>query len=329
MGEVRNLNLIADTTDHALEAIFKVFEELTSIEEYDSGRPDLVRKMVSAIHPISDNWPNRMKLAALLKNFKPTIRVWAYNADFGEFVGIVGQGVDGVRDELIGYANSSDVNLRSLWPEALARGWIHDPLTIELLKKQSLNDPLDACRSPATAALGRHLAVNPENISFMRDKLENDSDGTIRYEALVYLYKARDTSSIHLFVKHLSDSDFLVRYAAVSALTKYLDNEEVFATLLDKAAEEPVDWLKNMFYATLTRARREDPRVYDLLLNRAVNDEDEFGRLNTLELLAEHFRQDLKVRDLLLARANDDSSAIVRRGASELLAGNSVKPHRL
>jgi hypothetical protein len=320
LGEVRNLNLIAGTTDHALEAIFTVFEELTSTtEEFVPGRPDVIRKMVSAIHPISDNWPNRMKLAGLLKNFKPGSNLGPHSAEFGEFVGIVGRGVDEVRDQLIGYANSSDARLRSLWPEALATGWIDDPLTVELLKKQSLNDPSDACRRSATGALGRHLAVNPENISFMRDRLENDSDGTIRYEALVYLSNAGDNSSIHLFEKHLSDSDFLVRYAAASALTNYLDNDEVFAGMLDKVPQEPVYWLRNMFYASLTRARRGDLRVFDSMLKSAVNDEDEFARLNTLQLLVDYFPEDLKVRDLLLARANDDPSEIVRRRVSELL----------
>jgi HEAT repeat protein len=135
----------------------------------------------------------------------------------------------------------------------------------------------------------------------------------------VYLSNAGDNSSIHLFEKHLSDSDFLVRYAAASALTNYLDNDEVFAGMLDKVPQEPVYWLRNMFYASLTRARRGDLRVFDSMLKSAVNDEDEFARLNTLQLLVDYFPEDLKVRDLLLARANDDPSEIVRRRVSELL----------
>lgn len=320
LGEVRNLNLVVDATDLALKAIFAAFKQLMAETEYRPRGLDLLQNMLAAIHPIADNWPNRMLVATFLRSFRPKVNFWAYAAEFGEFVGIVGRGMDEVRDELIGYSNSGDDSLRWLWPEALAVGWIDDPLTIPLIKKQSLNDPSGIGRSSATGALRRHLVVTEENLSFMRERLQNDLDGRARYEALSYLSAARDNSSIPLFKEHLSHPDILVRYGAESALTPYLENEEVFATMLDKVPQESVFWLKNIFYADLVRARSDDPRVLDLLLRSAVNDENELTRSNTLRLLAEHFGTDARVRDLFRARAKDDPIEEVRGQANDLLA---------
>ena len=215
-------------------------------------------------------------------------------------------------------ARSHDANLRALWPEALAARWPDDPNTMSLLKNQILLDPVAACRRSAANAY-RHLAMTPENVSFMRGVLEKDPDGSTRFAALNYLGKSGDPSLIPLLVLYLSDPDFLTRFGAFRAVELHITDEVAFSAIVDYLPKEDEDWMRSIFYKDVVNARGDDLRVRDLLLKQAVDDDSEDSRSEILSILAEKYGDDPKVHDLLQARSTDDPSEDVRNMAKELL----------
>jgi hypothetical protein len=315
LGEVRNLNSIADTTDAAMDAVMKAFEYATAAGITSFETWDRWMKLVSAAKAIGVNWPNRARLAQLLRNF--TAYEWGgtYATFFGDFVGSIGAGMEDVRRELVTYARSKDENLRSLWPDALASGWKTDPSTPILLKQQVSEDPVEACRRSALGAYFKHYGDNPESFSLARKLLESDNSGMVRSDAINYLWIHGSGVPNSVYEAHLADDHPLVRATAFNGLR----DEMTLPMFRELLAKESVNWLRRNMYTGLAERHRNKSQTRELLLNGAKAEEDPATRSHLLELLAEHFAGDQETWDFLRGRRQEDSDPSVQALAETII----------
>jgi len=119
--ELRNLSVIAEPAKRLLDALCSL------IDYFMTGRPkpelDKLRDpILSAVESIGSNWPHRSSLVEWLKQRGSFNRAWAYDAFFGKFVGLLGQGVNDIHRAVLDYANHPDKNYRVLAPGILAIG---------------------------------------------------------------------------------------------------------------------------------------------------------------------------------------------------------------
>ncbi|HEU4768442.1 MAG TPA: HEAT repeat domain-containing protein, partial [Pyrinomonadaceae bacterium] len=283
LGELRNLNLVTDTTNLAMRKVIEVFGNLTP-EAISNKTSDFLTELTEAIKAIGPGWPNKTVLVRLLNEFDPSDGTWLWRSHFSEFVLALGAGLDDVRDELVGYAGRDYPHFRYLWPLPLAKGWRSDPQTLTLLRQQISNDPYGTCRMVAAEALVLNYESDPETVSLMRDRLEADPSSAVKGRAIAYLARCDDSSSIPLFIKYLSGEVHL-RAGSLRALTPHIGDEVVLQAILKQAFIEPVPWLRNSFYDTLS-ARMNDSRVKEMLVDRAANDEEEEVRAHVRNILS-------------------------------------------
>jgi hypothetical protein len=325
LDEVRNLNSIAEATDAAMDVIAHTFEHATSypilsIEVFDSWMD-----LGSAAAVIGTNWPNRARLARLLRELNPQDSSSNYTMIFGVFVSSIGTGLEEVHAELSAFARSEDKNLRSLWPDALARGWKDEPSTLALLKRQLLDDPIPSCRRTAISAYLRYCAKNnrDESLTLMREVLQRDESGMVRLEAINHLWVYGAPSFKPLFKAYLSDDYPLVRATAFHAI-KENPNESTFTLIQDRLDKESMNWLRQDLYGELARVYSNNPQTFESLLKGAKNDEDPVIRSYILNLLATHFSDDRRTWDFLVIRERDDSDLSVRSTAESLITTHNA-----
>lgn len=316
LGEVRNLNSIVDITDSMMDLLIQMFDDPTSRKMLTTEVYKQWGEIVEAIKAIGAKWPNRVRLARLLKEWAPNDSAWVYAFYFGSLVNLLGAGLEAVRLELVSYAGSEDRNRRSLWPYALALGWKDDPATLSLLKKQMLDDPEALCRREAISVYRSiYRDDDPEGVSLMRMILQREESGMVRSEAINYLWFFAEESSNAVFNAHLNDDDTLVRATAFNALK----NELTLPMLLDRVAKESSKWLREELYSQLAKKYSGDSQARESLLKGATDEKEPFLRANLLNLLAKHFAGDPKTLDFLRARQKDDSNQLVREHAEMLM----------
>ena len=100
-----------------------------------------------------------------------------------------------------------------------------------------------------------------------------------------------------LALAHLADRDFEVRHSALRVLSSRMSDETVFTAILNQASKEPVGWVRLMLYRELTRQRKDDSRVRDLLIERARNEENHRNREGVLTILATRYADDPEARE--------------------------------
>lgn len=316
LGEVRNLNSVAGATNLAMESIVKMFAGRTESFRIPLSN-DLLTKLLLAVETIGPLWPNRLRVASLLREFQCP-KSFMYSLDFGKFIASIGSGLDEVKDELIAYALHEDKNLRSIWPLPLVTGWKTDENTFQLLRNQIVHDSDGYCRSMALRAFVSNYGPNAETLLIARERLEKDTDEIVRYYAIRHLATSDDPSVVPLLRHHLSYDLSLVKFFCLSELARRLSDEAVVTLILEKVPKEAFSMVRDYMYDVLDERRGKDSRVRAFLLDRLKTEHGPNSRNHILNVLATSFGADPEVREALHNCSKQDSDPTVRARASKL-----------
>jgi HEAT repeats/NACHT domain len=325
LGEVRKINSIVDCTDLALDRVFESFQNLTN-NSNTSDRYEFSRALINGIKSLGYKWPNRIRLVDILKRLSVGRWAWCYDHHFGDLVIPLGGDLDPVRDALKAYATREDANIRCLWPRPLIAGWKEDPETLTLLKKQIGSDSDVHCRRNAVEAFLSFYDETPDAVALMRERLEHENDDMIRGQAMAFLGRVGDETSINIVKEYLSNESSLLRSGALRALAPKLDDEAIFLLLLQRLAKEENAWIRRVYYEELAARRGKDQRVRTLLVDAAVNEDDSDCRTVVLELLSNSYSNDTKVMNLIRSRSQADPDPDVRNRANQLLESSASAP---
>ena len=323
LAEVRNTNSIVEATDFAMKVTFDSFGSVSTERTYLFDAFPFFRKLVDATSAIGTAWPNRGKLADLLKEFRPTETIGYYARYFGEVIASLGAGLEVVHDQLVAYAQSEDAGLRSLWPDALAIGWKDDPKVLPMMKRQMLNDEAFEPRLTATQTYFAHYAGDdPDRVSTVTEVLQNETDSVGRYLAVLHVRSQEDTSLYPLLEACLSDEAAVVRQLAFSTLKEA--NKVSFSLLRERISKEPDNQLLNTLYDELVRLYGHHPQTRELLLSNAVNEQSASARQSIHRHLATSFADEPETWRVLQRLAQDDPDAEVRKQAEELIKAHGT-----
>ena len=318
LAEVRNTNSIVETTDFAMKVTLDSFGTVSSEAPSLLDVFPFLTKLVHATSAIGTTWPNRAKLAHLLKEFRPPETVGYYARYLGQFIASVGAGLDAVHNQLVAFAQNEDAGLRSLWPEALAIGWKDDPKVLPMMKRQMLNDEVPICRLTATQAYFAHCADNdPDRVSVLTEVLQDETTWLGRYLAILHVRSRGDRSLYPLLEACLSDQTIVVRTVALNVLKE--SNRLSLSLLHERISKETQDDLRATLYDELVRLYGNHSQTRALLVRNAISDQSASVRQTILEKLATSFAEESETWNFLQRRSKEDPDPKVREMAEKLI----------
>jgi len=313
--EVRNLSIVAEPAKELLLRLCHL------IDYFMTGRPKpepekLRGPDTPVVESIGSNWPRRSLLAEWLKQRGSFNRAWSFDARFGKFVGLIGQGLEEVHLAILDYANHDDKNYRVLAPRTLAIGWHDDPQTLTLLRKLAVDDPNEYVRVDALSTLVIHFQNDPQTLTIVHDRIVNDIHEKVRSVSVDKLADHFHDDPKTLPLLHdraVNDIHEWVRANAVSSLARrFSDDPQTFPVVCNSALHEIHDWVRRRAVSVLAQNFRDDPQSLSIVTDRAVNDTHRWVRIDAITALAKHFRDDPQILPLTHSRLFDDTDSVVR-----------------
>ncbi|HET6253348.1 MAG TPA: hypothetical protein VFE32_04715 [Puia sp.] len=299
LAEIKKFNLLAQPAKDLLAAICSIF----FIDA--SHRPQLFtyfrRNILPAARSIGASWPERVQLAAILKE-KTDLYPYSYIYDdvLGSFIGHIGNDLDEVYEVIRQWLGSENATLRVLCPFALATGWHDRQDTYEKLCTLAAKDPDKTVCYSAIYALSEHYRDHP---------------GTF---PLVFELATQ------------SPYDF-GRVAAISGLAgNYSKMPGVLDLLMRIAKEEEEKFPRTVAVKSLGRYFYSEPATRDLLFYKAVHDTSPqpddmqysdcyYVREAALDSIAEHWPDEPDTVSLLIDRLKKDPTRWLREKCQKWL----------
>ncbi len=323
LGEVRNLNTVAEPAERLLKVVCSLFQHAT-IDAAFAIDKFLDEQIVPTSGVISASWPHRDMLSGWLQEYKAPTYANFYFESFARFVASVGTGLDDIHRVLLNYATHKQWNYRIFAPSALAKGWRDDPQTLPLVRDGAVNDGDEDVRSAAVRALAEHFRDDPQTLPLVRDRAVNDAHEDARSAAVRALDEHfRDDPQTLLLVhdRAVNDAHEDVRSAAVSALVEHFhDDPQTLPLVRDRAVNDVHEDVRSAAVRALAEYWRDDPQTLPLVRDRAVNDAHEWVCSAAVQVLAEHCRDDPQTLPLVRDRAINDAHEGVRSAAVYALA---------
>jgi energy-coupling factor transporter ATP-binding protein EcfA2 len=237
-AEVRNSNLIVDSSTRLLRATVRLFSrsiEVTSPGEFNTV--DFIdAQILPSIMVVGANWPNRHLLSELLldeRSFMKGGYAWRLIDQFAKFVGALGD--ERTKEAIKEYAKGPNITRRSLAPLTLARNWPDDAETKQLVHK-ALGDEDEDVRWAAIRALKLDFWEDQQTVELLKDRLVNDPNVSNRSASLTYLVNSLGQDpDVEALIKEraTTDRDSGLRVSALSFLASFYQHTKQDGRLRD------------------------------------------------------------------------------------------------
>ncbi|MBE9198725.1 HEAT repeat domain-containing protein [Nodularia sp. LEGE 06071] len=212
--------------------------------------------------------------------------------------------------------------------EALASNYKDDPQTKTFLQQRATDDERWNVRRAAIEALASNYKDDPQTKTFFQQRASDESWDVRRaaIEALASNYKD-DPQTKTFLQQRASDESWNVRRAAIEALASNYKDDSQTKTFLQQRASDDERWnVRGAAIQALAKHYRNQPELFDIYYNCAVNDPCESGdifnenpRRIALEIIIKQYPQHPQTLSLLRDRAENDPDEEVRKYAQKIL----------
>ncbi|NET40171.1 MAG: HEAT repeat domain-containing protein, partial [Cyanothece sp. SIO1E1] len=180
--------------------------------------------------------------------------------------------------------DSGDVRRAAV--QELARGWKEDPDTLPMLKERAQSDDSGAVRIAAVEELARGWKEDPDTLPMLKERAQSDDYWDVRIAAVEELARGwkEDPDTLPMLKEQAqSDDSGAVRRAAVQELARgWKEDSSLLDFWCDRILNDPFeredDFEANprqIALKVLVQQYPTHPKTYELLADRAQNDNDE------------------------------------------------------
>jgi hypothetical protein len=317
LSEIRNLNIITESTKHLLRALCLYFESFT--ENFTNDLSDFIKaaELLSALTLIGANWPDRTTLVDWLKGYRPQGKTIFNISLDGYFIGEVGQDHKEIHRIVLDYLNHSDEKVRHVAPTSLATGWPNEEQTFPILRSLAISDPAEIVRQSALQHIAFSFKDNPETFSLFCDWAENAvytdvRAGSVRYLAGAFSDKPETLRQLREWGINSNHSE--VRAAAIQTLALHFKAEpSVLNILQDRALHDASEDVRTTAIRSLANSFSDESGTLETLRSWAVNATQPDIRSAAVQMIGVHYKDNTDTLVLLEDRIVNDESPQVRK----------------
>ncbi|MBN1452126.1 MAG: HEAT repeat domain-containing protein, partial [Anaerolineales bacterium] len=355
LGEINNLNLVANPARHLLNAVCLLMDE--DLRSNWSGDSFVQEQVIPATKRIGHGWSDQSLLVRWLQKEKNFTIAFVNYRTFGDFISSVGIGSNEVHEIILKYANNRDEEYRIVVPYSLALGWHDDPQSVALLHDFATQDTSGWVRRAAVDALAEHYHKDAQTLPLLLERAVQDENGVVRGAAVSALaeyyhedaeillllrewvvksehsgergeavkalakYYHEDVQTLPLLRECAVQDDPNAQRAAVSAIIEhYREDAGTLPLLRERVVQDDNSEIRSIAVLALAKYYHEDDETLSLLREHAMQDEDEWVRGAAVEALAKYYHEDDEILSLLRERAMQDENGEVRSAAVKALA---------
>ncbi len=206
--------------------------------------------------------------------------------------------------------NDEDWYMRMAAVQEIAKGWKDDADTLPLLKDRALNDEKHYVRSAAVQEIAKGWKDDADILPLLKDRALNDEKHYVRSAAVQEIAKGwKDDIDTLPWLKDraLNDQNWDVRSAVVQEIAKGWKNDSDTLPLLKDRALNDQNWdVRSAAVQEIAKGWKDDSDTLPLLKNHALNDQDNDVRSAAVQEIAKGWKDDLQTFDFLCDRAIHD-----------------------
>lgn len=294
MGELKNIELIRDTSSKLLEKTWEVVVDDGYFNE----------DLINSIKSIGKRWAGRERIKDLILKYRTEYKNQAFEIHWwyerranviGEIIGSIGEGDKNIRNSVILLLKKEDPLLKNIGLTALVFGWYDDPDTLKLIQKYALEDSSEAVRKTLVSIIGQKVwRADSEMLSILRSCA-------------------------------LTDKSYSVRKSAIQVISDgWSDNPEIFPFLCNLAKSASEFNIRIIALQQIGKIWKKDIKALELLKDRAINDTYSGVREIALSFLEENWREEPTVLDLLREHISKERNPVIRGIIYKILAAKDA-----
>jgi GTPase SAR1 family protein len=235
LGELRRLDTVAPLAERLLLDACNVVEDRLSSSSDASTVSARCERTIAAVRGVGNRWPRKERFRQWISGLrkKRVLFGFAFSRDFGEFVASVDGGSVETCNTLLSLLESKEYDVTSLVPDALARGWPADAITISTLVRLANGDDNWTALN-ALEALGLHLNDQTSVRDLIFQCAQSLGSSYRRWGAYIAIgsMPIEPRTKPALVYAVLNESQEYPRSQAIRALGRHVNDPDIWELLL-------------------------------------------------------------------------------------------------